>query len=58
MNNDRNMLEKETSEKLKDLIDKDENLNNKDDLLEKLFKYCRTATTLKLYNSKENMEIY
>ena len=56
MNNDRNYLERMTSENLKTLIDKEENFTNKDDLLEKLFKYCKTEKNLKSYNNKDNVK--
>ena len=58
MNNERNMLERVTSEKLRNLIDKDNNFIDKDTLLENLFKYCRTEYTMKSYNTRENTEIY
>ena len=41
MNNDRNHLERTTLENLKNLIDKEENFIDKDELLKKLFKYCK-----------------
>ena len=41
INNDRNHLERTTLENLKNLIDKEENFIDKDELLKKLFKYCK-----------------
>ena len=58
MNNDRNHLERTTLENLKNLIDKEENFIDKDELLEKLFKYCKTEKTLKSYNNQGNVKIY
>ena len=58
MDNERNMLERITSDKIRSLIDKDDNFIDKDILLEKLFKYCRTEYTMRSYNTRENTEIY
>ena len=58
MNNDKNMLERSTPKKIRNLVDKDDNFINKDILLEKLFKYCKTEQTIRLYNTRENTELY
>ena len=58
MMNKRNILERTVEDKLKDLIEKDENFSKKDNLLEHLFKYYRTEITLREYNNKENTEYY
>jgi len=52
------LFERTILEWLSNEIKNDNNIRNHDELLEKIYKYTRTETTLKLYNTEANTKFY